>query len=70
MLTEAKDITHPDVKFSTHLGLVPLMTTDERVHRAYVDGLKEGADAGYRDGWERGFDAGLEDEAERNQEDA
>ena len=40
------------------------------VAEAYIQGCKDGAEAGYKDGWERGFDAGLEDEAERNQEHA
>ncbi len=63
-----RNITDPEVMFSTHLGLVPPTTHDEQVRKAYVDGCRDGTQAGYDDGWEQGFDAGLEDEAERNGE--
>lgn len=50
-----------EAKLSTHLGLVPPISRDDLVRKAYVDGCKDGAEAGYNDGWERGFDAGVED---------
>jgi flagellar biosynthesis/type III secretory pathway protein FliH len=37
------------------------MPSKAEVTAAYIQGCKDGAEAGYKDGWERGFDAGVED---------